>query len=506
VTDGRVHEERLGEQLDEPPGEQPAEPPEPAGPVAAPSREDPVARTVSAVAGGPSGRRLAATVGFLSAVPVLVLLAVGMLGAGVVQKQHCRAAGWSSPDMFWHACYTDIPVLYSSAHLGGDGALGPLEAIRSANLGQPPLASLAMWLVAAGVGNADPARAPRAYFDLSAVVLALVLAVAVAAVAMAVGRRRAWDAAHVALAPVLLTAGLLSYELLGVALLALALLAWARGRPLAGGLLLGAAACATPAAVVVVVAVLALGLRAGRLRPALTFSLATGAVWFGVRVLAYPNLDGGLPATWEAWKAAGPGYGSLWLVPSLIEQSRPARSGTWLGEHWLNVHALSPTAATVGTLLCLVAVAVATVALALSTRRRPRLAHVALFAVALTLIVIKSLPVQSSLVLLPLIALAGLRWRDHLIWAATELAYFVGVWLFIALPSAPTRGLPAGGYLVLLLARLGGIAWLAVQAYRAALRPELDPVRTPVDDAVGEDDPAGGPLQGSEDRLVVELA
>ena len=76
----------------------------------------------------------------------------------------------------------------------------------------------------------------------------------------------------------------------------------------------------------------------------------------------------------------------------------------------------------------------------------------------------------------------------------------------IALPSAPTRGLPAGGYLVLLLARLGGIAWLAVQAYRTALRPELDPVRTPVDGAPGEDDPAGGPLEGSEDRLVVELA
>jgi hypothetical protein len=252
---------------------------------------------------------------------------------------------------------------------------------------------------------------------------------------------------------------------------------------------------------VVVVAVVALGLRAGRLRPALTFALATGAVWFGVRLLAYPNLDGGLPATWEAWKAAGPGYGSLWLVPSLIEQGRPTHAGFWLG-----VHALGATGATVGTLLCLIAVAVATVALALSTRRRPRLAHVALFAVALSLIVIKSLPVQSSLVLLPLIALAGMRWRDHLIWAATELTYFVGVWLFIALPSAPSRGLPAGGYLVLLLARLGGIAWLAVQAYRAAVRPELDPVRAPGGDVPGEDDPAGGPLKGSEDRLVVELA
>jgi hypothetical protein len=476
-----------------------------APPVAAPSREDPVVRVASAVAGGPAGRRVAVTAGIVGAVPVLVLLAVAMLGAGVVQKQHCRTAGWSSPDMFWHACYTDIPVLYSSAHLGGDGSIGPLEAVRSAGLGQPPLTSIVMWLVAAGVGSGDQARAPRAFFDLSAVVLAVLLAVAVAAVAMTAGRRRAWDAAHVALAPVLVTAGLLSYQLLGVALLALALLAWSRSRPLAAGLLLGAAACAAPAAAVVAVAVVALGLRAGRVRPAVTFAVAAGAVWFGVRLLAYPNLDGGLPTAWEGWKDSGPGYGSLWLVPSLLEQIAPAPTRQ-LAQFWPRPHALSPTAATVGTLLCLVAVAVATLVLALSTRRRPRLAHVALFATAFSLVALKSLPVQSSLVLLPLIALAGLRWRDHLIWATTEVAYFVGVWIYIAGTSVPNRGLPPGFYLVLLVARLAGIAWLGVQAYRAALDPRLDPVRAPTDGAPGEDDPAGGAYRGAQDRLVVELA
>ena len=95
--------------------------------------------------------------------------------------------------------------------------------------------------------------------------------------------------------------------------------------------------------------------------------------------------------------------------------------------------------------------------------------------------------------------------RDHVIWATTELAYFVGVWLFIAGATTANRGLPAGFYLVLVLARLGAIAWLAVQAVRAALDPARDPVRTPTDGAEGEDDPAGGPLQDAEDRLVVEL-
>ena len=81
-----------------------------------------------------------------------------------------------------------------------------------------------------------------------------------------------------------------------------------------------------------------------------------------------------------------------------------------------------------------------------------------------TLVLGTSLPVQASLLLLPLVALAGLPWRDHLVWAATEVAYFVAVWLYIAAQSDPNRGLPAGFYLVFLLARLAGIGWLGWQA------------------------------------------
>jgi hypothetical protein len=169
----------------------------------------------------------------------------------------------------------------------------------------------------------------------------------------------------------------------------------------------------------------------------------------------------------------------------------------------LGLKALSASAATTGTLIGLAVVVVATFVLVFGTRRRPRLAHVALFAAAGCLIVLKSLPVQSSLLLLPLIALAGLRWRDHLIWATTELAHFVGVWLFIAAASAADRGLPAGFYLVLVVARLLGLGWLAMQAWRQAADPRLDRVRTPVDGAEGEDDPLQGSVRARGDVVVV---
>jgi uncharacterized membrane protein len=404
--------------------------------------------------------------------------------------------------MFWHECYTDIPVLYSSAHIGG---AGPLEDVRNPSLGQPPVVAVAMWAVSGLVGSGEGAQAPRAFFDLSTMLLAVALVVAVIAIVLAAGRRRSWDAAHLAVAPVLVTAGLLSYALLGVALASLALLAWSRSRPVAAGLLLGVATLTTPAVSILVVPLLALGLRAGRLRAAFTAAVTTGAVWLGVRLLAFPGVDAGIPTGWDAWRSAAPGYGSTWLVPSLIEQSRPPRTTSWLSQHWLPIQALGGSTATTGVLLGLALVVVGTLVLALAPRRRPRLGHVALFAAAALLLVLKSLPVQASLLLLPFLALAGLKWRDHLIWATTELAYFVGVWLFIAGATTPNRGLPAGFYLVLVLARLGGIAWLAVQAARAAFDPARDPVRTPADGADPEDDPAGGPLRDAEDRLVVEL-
>jgi hypothetical protein len=103
-----------------------------------------------------------------------------------------------------------------------------------------------------------------------------------------------------------------------------------------------------------------------------------------------------------------------------------------------------------------------------------KVAPLSLALLAAVLLTSKQLPVQASLLLLPLIALSGLRWRDHLIWVSTELVYFVGIWLYIAGETTPSRGLPAVFYLVMLLARLAGIAWVGVQGvlvYRSALLP-----------------------------------
>ena len=89
----------------------------------APTRADPVAAAASEVIGGPFGRyaalgRHAARSAWQPAAAVLMGLSSLTIALGVLQKAHCLSKGWNTPDQFWHACYSDLPIVYQSAGLG----------------------------------------------------------------------------------------------------------------------------------------------------------------------------------------------------------------------------------------------------------------------------------------------------------------------------------------------------------------------------------------------------
>ncbi|MFI7585990.1 hypothetical protein ACIB24_02805 [Spongisporangium articulatum] len=455
---------------------------------------------------------------------MLVLLAAVVLTGGLVAKQHCRAQGWSNPDQFWHVCYSDNAVLFSSQDLGSDLARPSLsEAVGGDGLGQPPLASAAMWVVSAFVPH-DGVRGQREFFDLSAAVLLVALGVGVAAIAVTTRRLRgptgAWDAAHLALSPVVFTAGLLSYTLLAVALLALAFWSWHRRHPGWAGVWLGLAVAAAPSLAVVVLALAVLAVRTTWPTPR---AAGTAFVtWLVARLLLVAGLGAGLLASFNAWRTGAVGYGSVWLLPQLLANAKPQPAGTLPGRILTSLFGglftMGPVAPGVAATLCvlvtglLLALVVRVTAVHLPPAGAPvdgalvddahpallspppaaggsgtdpadvvhlpepppaAFAPLALAMLCVVLVAATSLPVQTSLLLLPLIALSGLAWRDHLLWAATECVYFVGVWMFIAAESDPSKGLPASIYVFLLVARLAGIAWIGGQAlrrYRAMLR------------------------------------
>lgn len=465
--------------------------------VVSPSQDDPVVRGLSPVVGGPAGSRLAALQqGWWTAARVLVVLAMVVVAIGVVQKQHCRSEGWSSPDQFFHACYSDLPAMYQTAGLH-DGLMPYLQPAGGTHLDQPVLTGTVMWAIAKVVPSGDLVTQTLWYVDLSTVLIALLVVALVLLTLRSAGARRPWDAALVALSPLIALSGLVSLDLLGVTLAAAGLLAWGRRHPLWAGVLLGLGVTARtyPAVLLIVLALFAV--RTGRWNEWLrTVVAAVVTVLLVLVPWAVVNIDG-LRSAYRSWRDSPAGYGSLWLLPqTLLAEPRPR----WVRTLGLTAHTFSPGTVTALAVVGLVVAVVVGLLLTLAAPRRPRVAQVAFVVLALVVITGKSWPVQASLWLLPLAALARPRWRDHLIWAGAEAAYFVGVWLFIAAATTPDRALPAPWYAALLLVRVAAVLWLVAVVVRDMWRPERDPVRS-----TGADDPLAGPLEGEDDALVVRF-
>jgi Glycosyltransferase family 87 len=460
------------------------------GPGAAPDdateQGDALPRRWLAFAGGPLGSHASARARSWGAtlVPLLVA-ATATVALSVTQRAHCIQQGWSGSDQFWHACFSDLPALYQLGNL--DAGLTSFVGGGGARTDHPVLTGSVMALVGGLVPDGSFLDQTRWYFALWAVLAAL-LTGAVVALTAASRPRHVADAAQVALSPVLLLAALVSSDLFGVTLVSAGLWAWSRRRPMAAGAFLGLAVTARTYPLLVVLALLLLAARTGR-------TVAVGRLLAGAAgaaaVVLLPFLlanPGAVLRPYAAWWEAGAGLGSPWMWSRLLGTGLPAGATTLL--------------AVVGLVVALAAGAV----FALGTDRRPTVAEVALVLVGLALVTGKSFPVQASLWLVPLVALCGLRWRDHLVWAGAEGLHFVAVWLYVAGLSTPDRGLPAGWYGVFLTLRVLAVLYLVWRVWRtAARRPPVVAATAGWVSDLGGPDRADRP-QVPEDERVDELA
>jgi hypothetical protein len=128
--------------------------------------------------------------------------------------------------------------------------------------------------------------------------------------------------------------------------------------------------------------------------------------------------------------------------------------------------------------------------------------------VGVALVTGKSFPVQASLWLLPLLALCGLRWRDHLLWAGAEVMHFAMVWLYIGGMSKADRGLPGPWYAVFLVLRVAAVLYLVWRVWRtASRRPAAEEgAEECAEEGAEEPDAPGAPVQPDEDELAGPFA
>ncbi|MFD8491948.1 glycosyltransferase family 87 protein [Amycolatopsis sp. NPDC059657] len=474
----------------------------------APSRTDPLVAAATRPIGGPLGDHAAVgrhwfwspqRVGLLLA---LLALVVSWFGKSACIQSYTDSDGHAALD--WRAgrpyvamCYSDLVPLYTAEKLNQPGTF-PYATSWNDDTGTqvkymeyPVVTGLFQWINAkltAGVLAVFPGSLPVAiYFNLSALWLSLFWLLAVWATGRS-NRRRPWDAALVAISPLMLVHAFTNFDTIGAGLTAAGILAWARKKPVAAGVLLGLAAAAKLYPLLLLGPLFVLCLRAGKTRAWLVTATATAGTWLVVNApFALFMRDG-----WQEFfrlSVLRP------MDPDSIYNVIAYLTG-WHGFDGVLAKGETPNVLNVVIVVVFMACCAGITYMTLTAPRRPRVGQLFFLVVAAFLLTGKVWNPQYSLWLVPLAVLAIPRWRpllawmvlDALVWAP-RMFYYLGV---------DNKGLPESWFLGTVVVRDLALIGLCVLVVREIYRPATDLVRLH-----GDDDPAGGFLDGAPDKFVV---
>ncbi|KAB1986622.1 glycosyltransferase family 87 protein [Streptomyces triticiradicis] len=451
-----------------------------------PTRDDEIATAGSELIGGPIGRRALLGTSWWTPVRVVALVMIGMFALGMVQKLPCYDGGWffGASSQYTHACYSDIPHLYQGRGFA-DGLVPYFDKLPGDMdyLEYPVLTGVFMevaaWLTP---GGGTIQHQEQVYWMVNAGML-MACAAVIAVCTARTHRRRPWDGLLVALAPAFALTATINWDLLAVALLAAAMLMWSRGRVLAFGVLIGLATAAKFYPFLVLGPLFLLCWRAGKWREFGTALLGAVGAWLAVNLPVMYLAPEGWSKFYSFSHDRGVDFGSVFLFVS----------------QWMKI-AITPDTANAWALVMMVIICAGLAAVALAAPRRPRLAQLAFLIVAAFILTNKVYSPQYVLWLVPLAVLARPRWRDFLVWQACEVAYFLGIWMYLAYTTSGDahKGLPTDGYQVAIAVHLLGTLYLCGTVVRDIFVPEHDVVRRE-----GDDDPSGGILDGAEDVFVL---
>jgi uncharacterized membrane protein len=457
-----------------------------------PTWTDPVATQASEAVGGPWGRH--AVTGralFWTPLRVCLLFTVLVLTLAWVKQEPCADGNWTGSKQYTHFCYNDAVPLFG-LHGLDTGEVPYLDSLVEYPVLTGGLMQLAAVLARSYDGLASgsgllPDGVPVQTFYVVTCLLLSGLALLVTRAVLALSGRRPWDAAMVALSPVLLVHAFTNWDLLAVALTTLGLWGWARHRLVLAGVLLGLGVAAKLYPVIVLGVLFALCLRAGRLGSWLRTACAAGAAWLVVNApVAVLGTEGWLRFfTLSDTRPANPE--SIWAM--LIDLS----GGTLLDGPLAEGESPAQLNAVVAVLLLLCAAGV--LWLALAAPLRPRVPQLAFLLVAAFLLLNKVYSPQYALWLLPLAVLARPAWRSLLLWQVTEALVWALTMLYYL--GADDRGVDVEWFYTAVVLRDVALVVLMALVVRDVWDPDADRVRT---SWPGIDDPAGGVLDGAPDR------
>jgi len=348
--------------------------------------------------------------------------------------QHCRSAGWGSPDVYIHMCYSDLSALYGAREINVDR--WPYESPDN-SVEYPVITGLIMW--ATGKVISDP-NGYRAYFDINALLIALVFIFS----AWLLWRIKPEFAALLSFSPAVIGSLYINWDIWAIAAALIAIYLFQKQRFDLSALALGIS-IATKFFPIVLLLPVILYFKT-EITKTIRYIALTSIAWIAINLpIALTNFDG-----WSRFYKMNversSDLGSIWYALQL-------RDITFGNSTFLSV-----------ILVLLAALAIANIANQSKANTFETFAITSFLTVAAFVTISKVYSPQYIIWLTPLALIAMRRKEERSafwIWQGGEALYHLAIWQYLASYTGAKFGLPEGLYTLSIFIRVTTLVWFA---------------------------------------------
>lgn len=346
---------------------------------------------------------------------------------------HCLNTNFATPDVYTHACYSDLPALFGARGLINH--VWPYSSVTN-SVEYPPITGVVMW------ATSLPTHSDKTYFLINVTLIALLFIGTTLLIARM--KPELWYLLPVA--PAVIASLYINWDLWAVASAVLAIYFFDRRLYDYSALALGISIATKFFPIVLLAPIALIFYRRTQIKCALRYFVITSIAWL---LLNLPFISFNRTGWWRFFKMNGDrgvDFGSLWYALNLF------------GISTKNLNTLS-------ILLFLIGIAVYAVYF-FNLHELPTLASTAFVVVAIFTISSKVYSPQYVLWLTPLAILAMRDQRDRpafWIWQGAELIYHLAIWEYLASYSGSHFGLPARAYATATIARIAATIYFTLR-------------------------------------------
>jgi len=353
-----------------------------------------------------------------------------------IKFDHCYNKSWAVPDVYTHACYSDIPALYGARDLVNH--TWPYSSATN-SVEYPPITGLVMWVTSLATPHGS--QNFHLYFLINIFILLLLFV----ASALLLWHMNPGSWHLFVITPAVVSSLYINWDMWAV-LTALATIYWFdQKRYDYSALALGISIATKFFPIVLIIPVVLIFWQRSQIKLAIRYLGISIGLWGLVNlpfVLTTPT------GWWRFFKlngSRGADFGSIYYSLQLLGISIPAINGA--------------------SVFLFLAASAIFVIFTLRKQYVPSLAQIAFIEVAIFTLASKVYSPQYILWLTPL-AVIALQKKDKSafwIWQGAEILYHIAVWEYLATYSGSRFGLPAGGYAVISLVRIAALIFFVLK-------------------------------------------